>query len=248
MITVDELKVEANKDPTANPFRVSMLYGEFGKRKTTTACSMVKDKGLLLSVDGSWKVLLNNRHTELYEKIKVIELEGLSQLEYIDYSGYDTVIWDPVSTSVAHYLDLLYDESNWGGKYREKIVTTSKELKGLEILAPVDYRVTRDGFRPSLSRLFQLPAHIIFTSHATDPIPGLSKDPQAKPKMPGATFEIMGERADIIANLRPGAPGKFVADMTESSLSFLGKSRIEGLQGKMDLDAFVAKYKEIVFA
>jgi len=247
MTTEAEFKEEANKDPISNPFRMSMLYGEFGKRKTTTACSMVEKRGLLLSCDGSWKVLLNPRHAELYKKIKVIELEGLSQLEYIDFDGYDTVIWDPVSTSVAHFLDLLYDESNWGGKYREKLATTSKELKGLEILAPVDYRVTRDGFRPALSRLFKLSAHLIFTSHATDPIPGLSKDQQAKPKMPGATFEVMGERADIIANLRAAGKGKFVADMSESSLTMLGKSRIEGLQGQMDLDAFVNKYKEIVF-
>lgn len=247
MTTQDDLIREANKDPLSNPYRVSVLYGEFGKRKTTTACSMVNERGLLLSVDGSWKVLLNPRHSELYKKIKIIELEGLSQLEHIDYSGYDTIIWDPVSTSVANFLDLLYDESNWGGKYREKLVTTSKELKGLEILAPVDYRVTRDGFRPALSRLFNLPAHIIFTSHATDPIPGLSKDQQTKPRMPAATFEVMGERADIIANLRAAGKGKFVADMAESSLTTLGKSRIEGFQGTMDLDSFVTSYKEIVF-
>lgn len=248
MITQEELKAEANKDATTSKYRVSVLYGDYGKRKTCTACAMVNERGLLLSADDSWKVLLNTRHRGLLDKVKkIIKLEGLKQLEYIDFDGYDTIIWDTVSHSVDTYLDILYDESDWGGKYREKLKTTNKELKDLEILAPVDYRVTRDGFRPVLNRLFNnTNAHIIFTSHMTIPLPGLSQDQLNRPSIPAATFKIIGTRADLIANLR-AANRKFVADVTESSLTYLGKSRIEGIQGAMDLDSFVNTYKEIVF-
>lgn len=249
-----ELIEEANKDATVSAFRVSVIYGDFGKRKTTTACSMVNERGLLLSSDDSWKVLLNPRHEELAKKITVVKLEGLSQLEHVNFDGFDTIIWDTFSKSVDRYLDLIYDKGKWisdkTGKvmYREMLDTQDKELKDVSILAPMDYRVTRDIFRPVLDRLFnETGAHIIFTSQMKEPIPGLSKTTENRPDVPAATFKIVAERADLIANIRPASRGKFIIDLTEGSLVYLAKSRIEELQGQMDSDVFVSKYKEIVF-
>lgn len=247
-LTSEELKEIANRDATTSAYRVSVLYGDFGKRKTTTACSMVNERGLLLSSDDSWKVLLNSRHSNLKDKIKVVKLEGLKQLDSIDFEGYDTIIWDTISKSVDRYLDLLYDNSTWGGKYREKITTNHSDLKGVEILAPMDYRVTRDIFRPVLDRLFnETEAHIIFTSQMKEPIPGLSKTMENRPDVPAATFKIIAERADVIANIRAANRGKFIVDLTEGSVAYLAKSRIEGLQGQMDSEDFVSTYKGIVF-
>lgn len=253
MTTRDEFIKEANKDATTSAYRVSVLYGDYGKRKTTTACSMVNERGLLLSSDGSWKVLLNKRHEELFSKIDVIKLEGLSQLEYINFDGYDTVIWDTFSRTVDGYTDLLYDEATWKnpntGKpmFRETLTSKNKELEGVQILAAMDYRVTRDIFRPRLSKyIFNLPAHIIFTSQVNEPLKGMSADMTKRPAIPAATFKIVAEKADIIANIRPHTRS-FIADVTENSIAFLGKSRIEGIEGAMPLDSFVAEYKEIVF-
>lgn len=251
----EELEAEANKDPTIDPHRVTVLYGDHGKRKTTTAVSMVKEKGLLLSSDDSWKVLLNPRHREIHSKVEgsIKSLTGFSQLDYINFNGYDTIIWDTISQSVDVFLDLLYDEGTWIGKdgrpaFREQIKSANPELKGLEILAPADYRVTRDKLRPIFNKLFhQTDAHIIFTSQVTEPLPGLSKDQKVRPSIPAATFKVIGTRADIIGYVTPANGGKFNIDMSENSLTVLGKSRIEGLQGKMDLEAFVRTYKEIVF-
>jgi hypothetical protein len=241
-----EMVEEANKDATVSPYRVSVIYGEIGKRKTTTACSMVKERGLLLSSDDSWKVLLNDRHKELYSKIKVVRLEGISQLEHIDFDGYDTIIWDTFSASAATYVDLIYDEANWAKPYREKIITTNKELKGVSILAAMDYRVVRDVFRPALTPIFNLPAHLVFTSQVNKPFIGLSKDETLRPDIPAATFKIVAEKADIIGLIKPYNK-QFVIEMTENSVVSLGKSRIENLEGLMNVDNFVAKYKEIVF-
>lgn len=247
MITPGERKELANRDATVNQYRVSVLYGDFGKRKTSTACSMVHERGLLLCSDDSWKVLLNERHSDLFKRLKVIKLEGLSQLDDIDFKDYDTIIWDTISKSVDRYLDLLYDKATWGGKYREKITTQVEELQKVAILAPMDYRVTRDIFRPALDRLFNdINSHIIFTSQAKYPVKGLSADETIRPDVPNATFKIIAERADVIANIRPEGR-KFVVDLTENSTTFLAKSRIQELQGKMDLEDFVNKYKEIVF-
>lgn len=252
MPTVDELKELANADPTIDPNYVNIIYGDFGKRKTVTACSMVNERGLLLSSDDSWKVLLNSRHREVFGKIKPVTLEGLKQLEYIDFDGFDTIIWDTFSRSVQTYLSILHKHSNWGGKYRERLNVNTRDLGEfeapivLENTAPVDYLATRDAFQPVLEHFYNLPAHIIFTSQLTEPIPGLSKDQRNRPAIPGATFQLIAERADIIAQLKP-ENRKFVADMSENLSTMLGKSRIEGLEGKMDLDGFITKYKEIVF-
>lgn len=249
----EELTVEANKDPTTSPYRVSVLYGDHGKRKTCTAVSMVNERGLLLSSDDSWKVLINERHSAIASKVAIKSLTGISQLDYIDMTGYDTIIWDTVSQSVDLFLDLLYDDGTWTGKdgrpaYREQIKSNNKELQGLEILAPADYRVTRDKLRPAFNRLFhETNAHIIFTSQVTEPLPGLSKDQRARPSIPAATFKVIGTRSDIIGYITPGNGDRFNIDMSEKSLTVLGKSRIEGLQGKMELDNFVKVYKEIVF-
>lgn len=241
-----ELKRLANEDATLSAYTVSVLYGDHGKRKTTTACSMVKEQGLLLTSDDSWKTLRKPIHKEIYDKVKPVKLTGLSQLAHIDFEGYDTIIWDTFSASVDMYIDMLYDEASWTKGYRERISTRNDELKNVEILSAMDYRVTRDIFRPALGRFFNIPANLIFTSQWNEPMKGLSPDMTRKPGIPNATFKIIATRADIIACLRP-ENRDFIADVTENSIAYLGKSRIEGIEGKMPLDTFVNNYKKVAF-
>jgi hypothetical protein len=244
-----DLLTEANKEADIpSPWWVTVLYGDYGYRKTTTACSLIQERGLLLSTDHSWKVLLDPIHKDLLRKVKVVPLTGLSQLRYLDFNGYDTIIWDTISQSVDTYLDLLMDKATWGGKYREKIQTKEPELTALhtETLSLPDYRFTRDNFRPILNRLFnETSSHIVFTSQMTTPIPGMGANQQKRPSIPEATFKIIGTRADIIGEIKPQG-NKFVVDVIQS-LSHLGKSRISSIRGSMDQDAFVSAYKERVF-
>jgi AAA domain len=248
MTTQTEYEEEANKEVSTSPWFVSVLYGDYGSGKTTAACSMVKERGLLISSDDSWKVLLKPSNKELYAKFdngkNIKGYEGLSQLKYIDFSGIDTVVWDTFSQSVDMFLDLLYDEAKWSGSERGKIITKNLDLKDTETLGFVDYRVTRDKFRPVLNRLFrETDAHIIFTSQMKEPVMG--SDKKIRPSVPQATFSIVGTRADIIGMCRDES-GKFVVDVTQN-LTQLGKTRIEGIQGKMPVATFVSKYKETVF-
>jgi len=254
MTTQDELKEEANKEVRTSPWFVSILYGDYGSGKTTTAASMVKERGLMISSDDSWKVLLKPKNKDLYAKFSngkdIKGYEGLSQLQYIDFNdGFDTIIWDTASQSVDMFLDLLSDKAKWSGNERGKILPRDKilpdELKNVETLGYVDYRVTRDKFRPVLNRLFkETNAHIIFTSQMKEPMPN-AKDQKTRPAIPQATFSIIGTRADIIGYCRDES-GKFVVDVTQN-LSQLGKTRLEGIQGKMSSASFVTTYKGIVF-
>lgn len=253
MPTPAELKEAANAEVSTSPWFVTVLYGDYGSSKTSTAAAMVKDRGLMISSDDSWKVLLKPTNKELYAKFgngkNIIGYEGLSQLDYVDFEGFDTIIWDTVSQSVDMFLDLLSDEAKWSGNERGKIQPRNKvlpeELKNVETLGYVDYRVTRDKFRPVLNRLFkETNAHIIFTSQMKEPMPN-AKDQKIRPAIPQATFSIVGTRADVIGMCRDES-GKFVVDVTQSVVQ-LGKTRIEGIKGKMPVASFVSTYKEIVF-
>lgn len=223
---------------------ITVLYGEFGKRKTTTACSMIKNKGLLISADGTWIVLLKPEHRDLRDKVTIVEYEGLSQLERIDYSPYDTIILDTANEVVDQYLDMLYDKADWGGKFRERINTKEPELKGTTIIAQADYRVLRDKLRPVIRKLLAQPAHVIFTAHVTEPVAGLTTDLTKRPNVPPSIWKILGRLAHIIGYIDSSSKG-FTINVDEGSTACVGKSQVLGISGRMSLDTFVNKYKEL---
>lgn len=238
-------------DMEVTPYWITVLYSEFGKRKTTTACSMIKEKGLLVTADNSWRVLLKPIHMDLFEKVTIVTYESRSQLLHIDYSKFDTIIFDTFSKMVAMYLDLLFDKANWGGKYRDKLVLARglselerADLEGTEKNAPADYMVLRDKFRPVLDRVFKTEAHKIFTSHVTNPIQGLSTDLTKRPSIPDKTFQIVGEAADVIGYLEGSGKKGITVNVDENAAYCVGKSRIQGIEGKMDWGMFISTYKE----
>lgn len=245
----DKIRYLTLEDLQARPETITVLYGDTGKRKTTTACGMIKKSGLLISADGSWKVLKKKIHAEIRKRVtNIVEFQGFSQLPVIKYENYDTAILDPVSEVIDYYLDLLSDKGGWGvtkGAYRETIKSDDPELKGAAILHPIDYRVTRDKFRPVFRRLFEAPVHIIFTAHVNEPIKGLSVDGTLRPAIPNSTWKIIGRHADLIGYISPKSGG-FNIDLRENNPFAIGKSRIEGIEGQMNLDDFVKKYRQIV--
>lgn len=232
---------KAMQSPELSPYNIICLYGEFGKRKTTTACSLIQSNGLLISSDNSWKVLNRTQHKDLLDKTTIVRYDGLSQLEHIEYEGFDTIIFDTFGKMVDNYLDILLDNADWGGRYREKLSSKEKSLSGLSVPAPIDYRVTRDQFRPHLNRIMNLPAHKIFTFHVNDPIEGLSADTTRKPRIPASTWSMIAELADIIGWLRGGRKG-FTVSVDENSLAYVGKSRIDGIEGEMKQEDFINVY------
>ena len=225
-------------EATTEAYPLICLYGEFGKRKTTTACGLIREHGLLISADNSWKVLKRDIHKDLLDKTELVLYDGLSQLEYIQYTNYDTVIFDTFSKMVDNYLDLLLDKATWGG-YRERLKSELSELKGLEVVAPIDYRVLRDQFRPVLSHIISQPVTKVFTFHVNDPIPGLSKDDTRKPRIPNSTWSMIAELADVIGYLH--TKGKeIVVGVDEKRFGYVGKSRIDGIEGEMPIEEFIS--------
>lgn len=244
----DEIKYRSLIEAKPFGYKTSVLYGTYGKRKTTSACALVKEHGLLVSADNSWQVLLKPIHEDLFNKITLVEYEGLSQLDYLKYEDYDTVIFDTFSKMVDNYLDLLLEEAKWpsgasGGNRREKLQSTNKELKDIEVPAPTDYRVVRDQFRPILTRLIKIPINVIFTSHRNNPTPGLNKDTTLQPRIPDGVYSIIAEAADVIGYIEGSRRG-FTINVDNNSLSCSAKSRVSGIEGTMPLDDFIKKMRE----
>ena len=111
----------------------------------------------------------------------------------------------------------------------------------------MDYRVTRDTLRPVIKKLFEgCNSHIVINAQVKKPMAGLSTDTQMRPDIPAATFKIIGVKATLIGHTKP-ISGKYVIDFT-NNLTQLGKTRIEGIEGSMDHQTFITKYKERVFS
>lgn len=235
---IDDLQESSHK--------LIVLYGETGKRKTTTSIEMVKELGLYISADNSWQVLKKSIHNDLRKKVKLVMYDGMSMFDYLDYTPYDTIINDTFTSIVDRYLDVLLVNSNWGGKYRDKLVSDDPAFKGLSTTAPIDYKLTRDMFRPLIVKLMELPMHKIFIMHVNDPIPGLSKDLSKHPRLPGATWQVVKEFANVIGYIEGDDRKGFTVGMDESSMAYVGKSQIEGLSGKMKLEDFIKTYKELL--
>jgi hypothetical protein len=240
----DKIVYQSIDDMEVSPFWTTVLYGETGKRKTTTACEMVKKSGILLCADDSWKILHKGIHIQIKNKVRLVEYEGLTQIENLDFTDVDTVILDPINAMVEDYLDLLFEKANWGGKYRDILSTTDPRLKGTSTTAPIDYKVTRDKFRPIFRGLVRAPVHVIFTAHVANPIPGLSKDLTKRPSLPEATWNVLARFADVVAFLEGNDKKGFTANVDESVTYCVAKSRIEGISGKMDLGKFVDAYHD----
>jgi hypothetical protein len=223
-------------------FLLTCLYAEFGKRKTTTACSMIKDRGLLVSADNSWKVLKRDIHKDLLDKTDLVLYDGTSQLEVLKYENYDTVIFDTTSKMIDNFLDLVLDEAGWGGKrFREQLSSKRKELNSIEVPGPIDYRVVRDQFRSVLRPVMEAKVHKVFTFHVNDPIEGLSKDMVKRPRIPNSTWSMIAELADIIGMITGDRKG-FSISLKENSTTYIGKSRVDGISGEMPLDEFIKNY------
>ena len=247
----EHIKYINPEDIATSGYYVSYLYGDMGKRKTVTACSMVKEKGLLVSSDQSWIVLKKDIHKEIAKRITIVEYEGWTQLEYLDYEKYDTAIFDTTSKMITMYLDLLFDKADWGKnsqgkpKYREAMVSRDPLLNNLSTTAPIDYKVTRDVFRPVFNKIMQLPCHKIFTSQVHMPSPLNDKDTIIRPDIPQATSRLVGEFASVLGYIHSKKEG-IVIGVDETAMSYLGKSRIEGIQGTMLLDNFIKTYRSVI--
>lgn len=234
---------------------ITVFYGEDGKRKTTTAARLVNEKGFYITTDNSWKVLYDPMHKEDAKKLDIVFYEGRSQLlaltsEFV--KSYDTLILDTGTGAIDHHLDLLLDKGEWkAGKgekgFRDSLISDDKDLQGIQVLHPMDYRATRDRWRPVWEHLRELEINVVVTCHVNNPMPGLSADKIKRPAMPESTWKTLGRITDVVGMIYSNQQSKLVIDMREEASTHIAKSRMPGVKGTLFLDDFVKKYHTTVF-
>jgi hypothetical protein len=241
-----DLKSAINYSPinSRSKYWMTVLYAAVGKRKTTTACRLVKERGILVAADNSWSVLLKEIHEDLRNKVELVEYDSASQLLHIDFDRADTVILDTFDGMVDQYLDLLLQHAKWPKDgYREQLVTNHPELMGVTNRAQVDYGMVRDKFSPIIETLVKKPVHLVVVCHVNEPSP-TATDKSRRPRLPNATWLEVSRPADIVGYIQGEVKKGFTISVDEGSPFYAAKSRMDGLSGKVSLDEFVRVYHD----
>lgn len=214
-------ELEALIGTRTNPddrFYKGVLYGEFGKRKTTTACRCIRNKGILLHVDRGWNVVLNHPEEFSIESdgnIIPLNYEGLSQVtavvdaitsEQEPFNQTDLIIVDTVSQMQERYIDFLNENFTIFGRESAKPITgkkdqfTGKPLQEVSITGLPDYHLTRNKMRPIIDLLVHAPVDVLFLAHVREPSPiEISKGILARrPNLTDAVWKIIARDATFI--------------------------------------------------
>lgn len=224
---------------------VTVLYGAPGQAKTVTAVRLAIGKTLLISADGSWDSLLQERWKEIIGNVQLFKLTSYKELNDIDYSSFETVIVDPFSEVVNNFMDTLLEHTDL--PKRPKIVTKDRSLGELKGPGMDDYQITRNLFRKIMSVFVsdRVPANtLIFTSHANNPIKGMTQDDRIRPQIPNETFQIVARRAQIVTYIE-GAGNRFHAHTNPMSTHAIGKSRFEEIKARMNLEDYIKVHRSI---
>lgn len=243
------LESQINEEPEL--YYKGVLYGDFGKRKTSTStrCSQKGKRAVLLHADRGWHVY--RKHDELRDKVIPVEYEGLSQIRALvdaivdgagKFTDVDLLILDTVSQMQENFIDFLMLNTNYGGKYRDQLVQTAKskangiKFDPLDVPAPVDYHVVRNQMRPVFEHCVKAPIDVIFTSHVKEPSP-ISTQPQIRrPNITEATYNVLARDATFIGYMNDQG-GKHTINF-KGNPRMSAKSQIKALdnQDKLPVD------------
>lgn len=191
-----------------------ILYGDFGKRKTTTALRCMQQKAVLLHADRGWNVIRN--HPDEFSEANVIPLvyQGLSQVKAIveavienqePFNNVDLIILDTVSQMQEKYIDFLNENFTIFGREKATPLPGKKDeagrpLQEVSITGLPDYHLTRNKMRPVIDLLIQAPVDVLFLAHVREPSPiEVQKGKiEVRPNVTEAVYKLMARDATFI--------------------------------------------------
>lgn len=259
MLSPKELEaLLATQTPPDAKFYKGVLFGEFGKRKTTTACRCVRNKGVLLHVDRGWNVVLN--HPDEFSvggNIIPLQYEGLSQVSAIvdavvsdqdKFSGTDLIIVDTVSQMQERYIDFLNENFTIFGRESAKPIAgkkdqfTGKPLQEVSITGLPDYHLTRNKMRPIIDLLVAAPIDVLFLAHVREPSPiEISKGILSKrPNLTDAVWKLIARDATFIGYMEE-RKNEYTIDF-QPTAKLQAKSQIATLTDKKIKSEELPKY------
>lgn len=265
MLTPKELEalIATTSDPDERYYK-GVLFGEFGKRKTTTALRCIRSKGILLHVDRGWNVVLNHPDEfTLGENVIPLNYEGLSQVTAIveaiqgnqePFGGTDLIVVDTISQVQERYIDFLNENFTIFGRESakplpgKKDMFTGKPLQEVSITGLPDYHLTRNKMRPIIDLLVQAPVNVLFLAHVREPSPiEISKGILSKrPNLTDAVWKIVARDATFIGYMEE-RKNEYTIDF-QPTAKLQAKSQIASLTDKKikaeELPQYLTKWKE----
>lgn len=207
----------------------AMLYGSYGQGKTTLAVRIAQALGgrtALVTTDSAWTVVYKEPE-EVLKTIDRIPYQGFSHVQAIaeahdediaPYNGYNTLIWDTVSTGNDQVLRNLVDQKNFGAKH---------QLDPLVEGWP-HYRIAARLLRDTIIVLNKSKLNIIYIGHVRDP----SENDKEKKRfairanMPQACYDVLAQEVNLIGWLHKEKRGSRYLIQTEGTLTEEAKSQI----------------------
>lgn len=220
-----------------------LLYGNPGVGKTKLACE-IGSQPLLLACEPGDETLAD--WPDLSARTTVMDYGGINHLNALREAfesgkySHDNLVIDTIDELVEIMLDDLID-LYIPSKSTRPVANPrpGSGAKKIEMSGTDDYRMLRDGLRPALRKLCQLPMHIVFTAHVREPTwadEGKKKDfgtplPPLKPDLPDKTYKLLSKYVGLIGYMERKGDKRTVTFRTESN-KLESKSRIRELDGQ----------------
>ncbi len=254
----DQLEKELSKygkpEPSADRglYLRMLLYGTWGVGKTIVSCR-VGQRPLLMVTEPSDDSLRD--WPDLAKRVDVVEYGGINHLRLLteafkqEIYPNDTLIVDTMSELIEENLD--YVKQNWKSAKDTRPTFQSRTAgqPNLEVVGTDDYRVIRDGLRPTIKELCLLPINLIFTAHERDVTwadeQKNNRDgtplPPFRPDLPSQTLKMVAKRVSVVGRMTRQGDKRQISFKTDVRSPEEVKSRIRQLDGRrMSDDEFIS--------
>ena len=242
MLSDKELKelIGSITDPDEKYWK-GVLYGDYGKRKTTTGLRTSESRAILLHADRGWNVVLNHPDEfSMPDKVIPIRYDSLTQIKAIvgavvtnqePFQDVDLIQLDTISQMQEKYIDFLGDNFTIFGREKATPKPGSKE-KEITLTGLPDYHLTRNKMRPVVDLLVQAPVNVLFLAHVREPNAMEKQNGKLmrRPNVTEAVFNLLARDATFIGYME-AKRNEFTIDFTPSN-TVCAKSQIPALTDK----------------
>lgn len=212
------------------------FYGDTDCGKTSLACRLVKDKGLLVYGDSAWSVV--KKYEDVAHKWDVVPFDGFAQLRTIaeahsaghpTVAKYDTLLIDPVSVAVNTMLRRVADQNK------------------VKVEGWPEYRVVERYLTDTIEILNKSDLNIIYTAHQKFPSDADREKKQfaIRGNLPEACYNVIAREVQLIGYMFKEKRGAKRQIQLEGTLTESAKCQIPGIEETTyDVDEFLILMKK----
>jgi hypothetical protein len=251
MLNEKELKeLMGSITPFDELYYKGVMFGDFGKRKTSTALRCSQRRAILLHADRGWNIIRNHPDEFNDQNVIPIKYEGLTQVKAIveavvenqePFNDVDLIILDTISQMQEKYIDFLGENFTIFGREKATPKPGSKE-KEITLTGLPDYHLTRNKMRPVVELLVAAPVDVLFLAHVREPSAmDIQKGKLARrPNVTEAVFNLLARDATFIGFME--AKKDTYTITFKPSATLVAKSQIKQLTDQTINSSELPKY------